>query len=94
MDDQTKNMLLAGLGGVAVGTLIGILFAPAEGKKTRAAISGKAEELTDKVSSLDAEEILEAIQKKLQNGVENTKDAAKDELLERIEKLEEAIKKA
>jgi len=41
------NVLLGALAGVAVGAIVGILFAPARGKSTRRKISRKSDEYVD-----------------------------------------------
>lgn len=94
MESNTKNIVLAGLGGVAVGVLIGVLFAPAEGKKTRALIKNKADDLMSKVKSTDAAEILACLKEKIAAEYEEGKSEVKDELLEQIQKLEATIEKA
>lgn len=43
-----NNNLVAGiLGGLAIGTVLGILFAPAKGCETRKKIAGKSSDLAD-----------------------------------------------
>ena len=44
---SSSKLLLGILGGVAAGTLMGVLFAPAEGKKTRKKILYKANSSAD-----------------------------------------------
>jgi gas vesicle protein len=94
MENSTKNIIIAGVGGVAVGALLGILFAPAEGKKTRAAIKSKTEDIVDSVKSLDPEELLLILKDKVETKFKEGKSDAKDELLKQIKLLESKIEKA
>ncbi|MEO9531084.1 MAG: YtxH domain-containing protein [Crocinitomicaceae bacterium] len=105
MKNSTKNMIVAGVGGVAVGALLGVLFAPAEGKKTRAKIKDKTNEFTeaakekasaiaDKVSSTDPNELLASLKSSVEEKYKEGKSEAKDVLLTQIQKLEEAIQKS
>jgi gas vesicle protein len=48
---SSSKLLLGILGGVAAGTLMGVLFAPAEGKKTRKKIMYKANNGADALKS-------------------------------------------
>ena len=47
---KSSKVLLAILGGVAVGAAIGILFAPDKGSETRKKVSDAAKDFTDKAS--------------------------------------------
>lgn len=94
MKSGTKSMIAAGVGGLAVGVLLGILFAPAEGKKTRAAIKQKKDDLVDKVTSIDPKEIIAALKAKVESKFQEEKSDVKDSLLEQIHELETAISKA
>lgn len=44
---KTEKILLGALTGIAVGAVLGILFAPGKGSKTRKKISKKGENLVD-----------------------------------------------
>lgn len=44
---SSKNVLLGVLGGLAAGALLGVLFAPEKGSKTRKGISRKGEDFID-----------------------------------------------
>jgi gas vesicle protein len=48
---NNSKILLALLGGLAVGAAVGILFAPDKGSETRKKIKDSAEDLADKVKS-------------------------------------------
>lgn len=94
MKSGTKNMIAVGVGGIAVGALLGILFAPAEGKKTRAAIKNKTNDLVGKVSSVDPAEVIATLKSKVESKFQDGKSDIKDNLLAQIQKLETAIEKA
>jgi gas vesicle protein len=53
MEKSTKNMLIAAGAGLAVGAIAGVLFAPAKGTETRAAIGDKYSVLKDKIVESD-----------------------------------------
>ena len=63
---KTEKLVLGVLGGVAAGALMGILFAPAKGKKTRRKIMNKGNDgvdaLKDKFDSL-----LDTVSEKYEN---------------------------
>lgn len=94
MEDNTKNILIAGVGGIAVGALLGVLFAPAEGKKTRAAIKSKTEGIVETVKNMDPEELLLILKDKVETKFKSGKSDVKDELLKQIQVLEAKIEKA
>lgn len=47
MESNTKNILIAGVAGLALGAIAAVLLAPAKGSDTRAAIADKASDLRD-----------------------------------------------
>lgn len=53
------------LAGVAIGTGLGVLFAPKKGEETRKELKEKMEELINKVKDLDKEDVKEAIESKI-----------------------------
>lgn len=63
---NSSKVLLGVLGGVAAGALMGVLFAPAEGKKTRKKISGKANDGADALKN-KFDSVLEIMNKKYGN---------------------------
>ncbi|MFN7043604.1 MAG: YtxH domain-containing protein [Flavobacterium sp.] len=46
---KNSNVLLGVLGGVAIGAVLGVLFAPAKGSETRKKIADKGGDLTDSI---------------------------------------------
>ena len=44
---KNNNLIVGLLGGIAAGTVLGILFAPAKGTETRKIIAGKGSEIKD-----------------------------------------------
>ncbi len=52
---NTKNIVLAVVGGALAGALMGVLFAPAKGSKTRRRIMGHANTIEDQVDNLITE---------------------------------------
>jgi len=60
---SSSKVLLGVLGGVAAGALMGILFAPAEGKKTRKKIMNKANDGADALKH-KFDSVLESMNKK------------------------------
>lgn len=74
-----KTTALVGLmAGLAVGAVLGILFAPDSGKKTRERISDKALDLTD-----NAKDSIYAIKDKINNGKDSLVDL-KDRVVENV----------
>lgn len=63
---SSGKLLLGILGGVAAGTLMGVLFAPAEGKKTRKKIMNKASDGADALKD-KFDSVLESMNKKYEN---------------------------
>ena len=48
---KSSNVLLALLGGVAMGAVLGLLLAPEKGSETRRKVSDAAKDFSDKVKS-------------------------------------------
>jgi gas vesicle protein len=63
---SSGKLLLGILGGVAAGTLMGVLFAPAEGKKTRKKIMNKASDGADALKD-KFDSVLESMNHKYEN---------------------------
>lgn len=70
---NSKQMLLGVLGGIAAGALLGILFAPDKGSKTRRKISDKGEEFADSIKG-KFNELLGIITEKFEQVKEESKD--------------------
>lgn len=96
MKKSTRNVVIAGVSGLAVGAVLGVLFAPAEGKKTRAKLKEKASDLADNFmqKAEQPEDLFAEIKQKLNTSLTNGKSELKDELIEQIEELEASLKKA
>lgn len=96
MEKSTRNLLIAGVSGLAVGATLGVLFAPAEGKKTRAKLKERANDLADSFSKKaeNPQDLFAEIKHKLDTSLTNGKSELKDELIEQIEELEASLKKA
>lgn len=96
MEDNTKNILIAAGTGVAVGALLGVLFAPASGKETRQNIADKAGDardvLIEKKDEL-ADSIL-GLKGSITALFKDTKELSKEQLQSKIQELEKLIKKA
>lgn len=60
---KTSNSLIAMLAGIAAGTVLGILFAPEKGAKTRKKLTRKKEHYVDEVQS-QFENLLKSVSKK------------------------------
>jgi gas vesicle protein len=96
MEDNTKNILIAAGSGVALGALLGVLFAPASGKETRQNIADKASDAKDVILE-KKEEIAENIiglKGSITTLFKDTKNLTKEQLEEKIKELENLIKKA
>ena len=93
MEQSTKNVLLAVGAGALVGAALGVLFAPAKGSDTRAAIGSKAKDLKDKLTSENAiPEMIASLKESVEKSLSNGKAEVRDELLEQIKELEKSIK--
>jgi gas vesicle protein len=72
---SSKKLLLGVLGGVAAGALLGVLFAPEKGSKTRKGISRKGEDLVDLLKE-KFNEVLETITEKYEKAKDDVTDFA------------------
>ncbi|MEN3013329.1 MAG: YtxH domain-containing protein [Endomicrobiia bacterium] len=76
MSEKNSNSTLAFLLGLTVGALLGILFAPAEGRETRKKIAKYLEELEEKGEEYleKGKEFIEEEAGKIRKFVDETKD--------------------
>lgn len=75
---KTLGTLLAG---VAIGTGLGILFAPKKGSETRRELKEKMDELVNKAKQIDAKEVKENIENKIEEIKSELKDLDKEKVL-------------
>ncbi len=83
MSKETKKK--SGLGkfiaGVAIGTGIGVLFAPKKGSETRAELKEKCQELYKKAKELDMDDVKESIEIKIAEIKESIEDLDKEKVM-------------
>ncbi len=77
--------------GVAIGSALGVLFAPKTGKDTRADLKKKLDEMLEKVKDIDAKEVKENIQNKIEEIKEELADLDKEKALEIAKKKAKQI---
>ncbi len=96
MEDSTKNILIAAGSGIAVGAILGVLFAPSSGEETREKIASKAHDAKDTLLEKKDEiaENIIGLQGKMKTLFKDTKNLTKEELESKIKELEEIIKTA
>ena len=80
------------LAGIAIGTGIGVLFAPKKGSETRKELKLKMEELINKAKDLDAKEVKENIEAKIEEIKAELKDLDKEKVLKIAKKKAKDIK--
>lgn len=80
------------LAGIAIGTGIGILFAPKKGSETRKELKIKMEELIRKAKDLDAKEVKENIEAKIEEIKAELQDLDKEKVLKIAKKKAKDIK--
>ncbi len=82
---MSKEKKKSGLGkfiaGVAIGTGIGVLFAPKKGSETRAELKAKCQELYKKAKELDMEDVKESIEIKIAEIKESIEDLDKEKVM-------------
>lgn len=77
--------------GVAIGSALGVLFAPKSGKDTRADLKKKLDEMLEKVKDLDAKEVKENIESKIEEIKEELSDLDKEKAIEIAKKKAKQI---
>lgn len=70
---DSSNAIVALLTGLAVGAVLGVLFAPSSGEETRSLISDKASDLTG-----DLKEKYNSVKEKIAGGLEDAEDMKDD----------------
>lgn len=80
---KSKDVIIGVLGGIAVGTVLGVLFAPDKGSSTRKKIVDKSNDLADDVKSQ-----LTAIADKLTNRSEELASKVEDTIKEEVKKID------
>ena len=80
------------LAGIAIGTGIGVLFAPKKGSETRRDLKNKLDDMLLKVRDLDKEEVKANIEKKIEEIKEELTNLDKEKVLEIAKKSAKAIK--
>lgn len=69
------------LAGVAIGTGLGVLFAPRKGSETRKQLKEKIDELVDKAKTIEAKDVKEAVETKVAQIKAELDDLDKEKVL-------------
>lgn len=80
---KSKDVIIGVLGGIAVGAVLGVFFAPDKGSSTRKKIVDKSNDLADDVKSQ-----LTAIADKLTNRSEELASKVEDTIKEEVKKID------
>ena len=86
------NMLISVIIGSFVGALLGVLFAPDKGEKTRKQISKKSDEYIDVVKS-EFDDFVKNMQKKYESALHDTEEVI-NKGRAKAEELKDEVKKA
>mgnify|MGYP003394279081 CR=1 FL=1 len=89
---DTGKVLLGMLAGIAAGTLLGVLFAPDKGSRTRKKICREGEELTDDLKE-KIDEFIDNIEEKFEKVKKDVSDFA-EKVMEKEEVIEKDVKTA
>ena len=79
--------------GVAIGSTLGVLFAPKKGKDTRADLKNKLDDMLAKVKDMDATEVKETIENKIAEIKEELEDLDKEKVMAIASKKAKQIQK-
>lgn len=74
---NTNKLIIGVVGGLLTGAVLGVLFAPENGKTTRKKIKDKTKELKDTMKN-DFDKAIQKIEDKYQNIAQNTNDLVQE----------------
>ena len=78
--------------GVAIGSALGMLFAPRKGSETRRALKSKIEDFIEKVKEIDKEEVKKNFFEKVEKVTNEMKDLDKEKALKIAKKKAKDLK--
>lgn len=92
MSKNNNNGFLKFLTGVLIGTGIGILFAPDEGKKTRRKLRENLDELLEKIGTITEEDIKKSINVQVNNIRKILNEIDKETIKEEFDKKSKIVR--
>jgi len=81
---KNRNLILGLLGGIAIGSILGVLFAPEKGSKTRKKLVDSGMDLSGNLK-----DTIDDLTNKITNTIENFKSDAKDFVHSMEEKVQD-----